>query len=72
VTVEELTVTSFKVNGVKVILSPTNQQCYCRGLHCEHMVSLLSHLGFDSLSDYLSVGIASQKKPTRVRGVCID
>jgi hypothetical protein len=72
VRIDQLSVTSYRVGGVKVILSPTSQQCYCRGRYCEHMITLLSHLGYDSISDYLSVGFASQGRPTIVRGVSID
>jgi hypothetical protein len=70
--VEQIHLTEYRVSGFKVILSPGQQFCFCRRLHCDHMVALLSHLGFDSLQDYSRERLVGQKSPTVVRGFPVD
>jgi hypothetical protein len=70
--VEQIHLTEFKVSGFKVILSPGQQFCFCRRLHCDHMGALLSHLGFDSLQDYLGERLVGQKSPTLIHDIPID
>lgn len=70
--VEQITLTEFRVDGFKIILSPFQQTCACRKLYCNHMGALLSHLGYDSLTDYFSRKLQGQKRPTTYNNIPFD